>query len=136
VLALATAGCVVASQYMTTLEVPQPLATDPSAATVVFAPSGYGGGLKKMILDDKGRFLGESWGKTYFAVKVPPGEHTFIEAAGQAYFAAHVDEVSDVVRKGVANYATYQGDELERRTMLPGDGVPAPVQPVQPAQPR
>lgn len=73
------AGCAMQSPYMIKLETPQPVATDPAMATVVFIrPSSYGGRIKTIILDEKGRFLGESWGKTYFAVRVPPGEHTFI----------------------------------------------------------
>jgi hypothetical protein len=31
-----------------------------------------------VIVDEKGRFLGETWGATYFVAKVAPGEHTFI----------------------------------------------------------
>lgn len=179
------AGCGVSSPYMTKLEVARAVVANPSAATVVFVrPSGYGGRQKVVILDERGRFLGECWGKTHFAVAVPPGEHTFIawsegtpalhatlepgkiyyvevgfvigfwsgrarlfavgpqrqqwrdivhwiedtemlvpnEPAGQAYVDERGDK-EDVVQKGLANYAGYEGEERERRTLLPSDGV-------------
>jgi hypothetical protein len=78
-LSVLMAGCGIHSDYMKEVESPSAAAVDPAAATVVFVrPSGYGKALKTVILDEHGRFLGESWGKTYFSVKVPPGEHTFI----------------------------------------------------------
>lgn len=189
VLLVAATGCGTSSKYMTTLKAPQPLAADASAATVVFIrPSGYGGGQKNVIMDEKGRFLGESWGWTYFAVKVPPGEHTFVswtegtpalkatlapgkvyyvevgatmgawsarmrlfaigpqrkqwaelpewlgkatmlvpnEPAGQAYLQSR-DDTMEVVGKGLKNYSEYEGEERELRTLVAGDGVPAPV---------
>lgn len=79
VLGLATVGCTVSSPYMEALAAPQPIAADAGTATVVFLrPTSYAGRLKHMILDHKGRFLGESWGETYFSVKMPPGQYTFI----------------------------------------------------------
>lgn len=79
VFAAATAGCGMSSPYMTRLEGPVAIAADPGTATVVFIrPSGYAGGIKRIILDGQGRFLGECWGQTYFAVRMPPGEHLFI----------------------------------------------------------
>jgi hypothetical protein len=187
---LATSACSVSSQYMTKLEVPQPIPVDPNAATVVFVrPSGYGGRIKTVILDNAGRFLGESWGKTYFATREPPGEHIFVawsegtpalkamleagkvyyveigaiigvwslrtrlfavgpqrqqwaslaewlenstmlvpdEAAGQAYAQSKADNVQEVIQKGLSNYAEYNDEDRQKRTLLPSDGVPAPV---------
>jgi hypothetical protein len=40
-------------------------------------PSGWAGGAKITVLDQNGRFLGESWGETYYAVRMPPGQYTF-----------------------------------------------------------
>lgn len=188
-LSLATLGCGVSSKYMTKLEVPQAVAVDPATATVVFIrPSSYGGGAKHVILDSKGRFLGECWGETYFVVKVPAGEHMFIswgegtpalkatveagkvyyvevgvtmgawsararlfamgpqrenwaelpewlqnstmlapnEAAGQAYVQGDED-TAEVIQKGVKNYAEYDAEAIQKRTLLAADGVPAPV---------
>jgi hypothetical protein len=69
----------VSSPYMEVLAAPQAIAADAGTATVVFLrPTGYAGRLKHMILDQKGRFLGECWGETYFSVKMPPGQYTFI----------------------------------------------------------
>ncbi len=78
-LGLATVGCTVSSPYMEVLAAPQAIAADAGTATVVFLrPTGYAGRLKHMILDHKGRFLGECWGETYFSVKMPPGQYTFV----------------------------------------------------------
>lgn len=90
---LAALGCTVSSPYMETLAAPQPIAVEPGSATVVFVrPTGYAGRAKHMILDEKGRFLGECWGETYFPVKVPPGQHTFISwSEGTPALQASVD---------------------------------------------
>jgi hypothetical protein len=188
-LTLTTFGCGVSSKYMTTLEVPQVVAVDPAVATVVFIrPSSYGGRVQHVIVDSKGRFLGECWGETYFVVKVPPGEHMFIswgegtpalkatveagkvyyvevgvtmgawsararlfamgpqreswaelpqwlkestmlvpnEPAGQAYLQGR-DDTGEVIQKGVKNYAEYDAEAIQKRTLLAADGVPAPV---------
>ena len=99
-LALTTAGCFSASSdYMRPVASPQSVKPVADQATVVFVrPSGFGGALKQTILDGKGQFLGDSLPSSRFAVKMPPGEHTFIVwaentnavkanlAAGKVYF--------------------------------------------------
>lgn len=48
------------------------------AATVIFVrPSFYAAAVKVLVVDEKGRFLGESIAESYFPVKVPAGEHKF-----------------------------------------------------------
>lgn len=48
-------------------------------ATVVFLrPKYYASSVKVTIIDGKGRYLGESLPESYFAVKMPPGEHVLI----------------------------------------------------------
>jgi hypothetical protein len=79
VFAFSSLGCSISSEYMTKLQVPQAVTVDPAAATVVFIrPSGFAGRAQHIIMDHNARFLGECWGETYFAVKMPPGEYTFI----------------------------------------------------------
>lgn len=98
VIATSAMGCSATSKYMTPAG-HAPIAGAPDAATVVFVrPSGYAGNIRATILDNKGRFLGDSLPSSYFAVKVPPGEHVFISwaentgalranlAAGKIYF--------------------------------------------------
>jgi hypothetical protein len=81
VLALAVlfaGGCTIESMYMAKA-VPRAVAANPGVATVVFVrPSNYAGRLRTVIMDQSGRFLGECWGKTYFAVTMPPGHYQFI----------------------------------------------------------
>jgi hypothetical protein len=49
------------------------------AATVVFVrPSVLGGAARVTLIDGKGRFLGDTLPGTYFAVKMPPGDHVFV----------------------------------------------------------
>jgi len=70
-------GCSAHSDYMHAGTPPAPPTAD--AATVVFIrPSGYGGGQRMTVLDADGRFLGDSLPKSYFTVKVTPGEHVFV----------------------------------------------------------
>jgi hypothetical protein len=58
---------------------PQALRATPDSAVVVFVrPSGFARAMGSTILDGRGRFLGDSLPETYFAVRVPPGEHIFI----------------------------------------------------------
>jgi hypothetical protein len=84
---------------MEALTAPQPIAADAGNATVVFVrPTSYAGRVKHIVMDQKGRFLGECWGETYFSVKMPPGQYTFISwsegtpalqatlAAGKVYY--------------------------------------------------
>jgi hypothetical protein len=82
VLASCLFGCSVSSEYMQQQIPPLPLSAVPDKATVVFIrPSGYGGRMKTVILDEHGRFLGEDWGETYFSVQVPAGDHVFLSWA-------------------------------------------------------
>jgi len=99
-LGLSAAGCFSASsEYMRPVASPQSVKPVADQATVVFVrPSSFGGALKQTILDGKGQFLGDALPSSRFAVKVPPGEHTFIVwaentnavraklAAGKVYF--------------------------------------------------
>lgn len=39
-------------------------------------------------------------------------------------FAQEKDRMSEVIQKGIANYAGYDGEQREKRTLLPTDGVP------------
>ena len=75
---LGASGCAASSQFMA----PSPRATIAAtgdAATVVFVrPAYYASSVKVHIIDGKGRFLGDSTPESYFTVKVPAGEHTFI----------------------------------------------------------
>jgi len=95
---LAAAGCTGTSPYMTPAS-HGPVEAAADSATVVFVrPSEFGGADRVKIIDGKGRFLGESMPETYFATKVPPGEHLFIAwgeltsvvkanvAAGRVYY--------------------------------------------------
>lgn len=77
-LAIASTGCTASSKYM--LQAPKgPIERSAEMATVVFVrPSSYASAMRTTILDARGRFLGDSLGSSYFAVKVPPGEHVFI----------------------------------------------------------
>jgi hypothetical protein len=78
-LALVAGGCTVESRYMAKVESPHAVGPNSATATVVFVrPSNYAGRLRTVIMDQSGRFLGECWGKTYFAVTMPPGHYQFI----------------------------------------------------------
>ena len=188
--ALSSLGCTVTSQYMTTLPASQSIVVDPAAATVVFLrPSGYAGSVKHIIMDQNGRFLGENWGWTYFAVKMPPGQYTFVawsegtpalqavveagkvyyvevsivmggwsprsrlfalgpraehwnelpawlarsemlvpnEASGQAELAERGAETNVVVAKGLRNWANYDAEARDKRSLTPADGLSVPV---------
>ena len=75
---LASLGCHGSSEFMRPVT-PAAIAPAPDAATVVFVrPSGYAGGIVTTIVDEHGRFLGDSEAESYFQVKVPPGEHMFV----------------------------------------------------------
>lgn len=92
-------GCTGTSPYMAPAA-HSAIETAPEMATVVFArPSEMGGGAARVtILDGKGRFLGDTLPGTYFAVRMPAGEHMFLSwgesvspvkatvAAGKVYF--------------------------------------------------
>ncbi len=77
--ALGAAGCSASSEHMRPVVPGRPTSPVPGEATVVFVrPSGFGAALKQTILDGKGRFLGEALPSSRFAVRMPPGEHTFV----------------------------------------------------------
>lgn len=71
-------GCVIKAPHM------RPAASgaispDPAAATVVFVRhSILGSAITSVIATTQGRFLGESQAKSYFAAKLPPGEHLLV----------------------------------------------------------
>jgi hypothetical protein len=73
-------GCTATSKYMAKALEPVPaLAPAPGVATVAFMrPSSIGGMIKFMIIDQNGRFVGESTAGASFAVALPPGEYLFI----------------------------------------------------------
>ena len=96
----ALGGCNTGTSPYMTAAPPSPtadVATD--TATVVFVrPSQFGGADRVTIMDGKGRFLGDTLPGTYFAVKMPAGEHVFVSwgentsaikatvAAGKTYY--------------------------------------------------
>jgi len=81
-LTVSVAACTATSDYMVQPRVPVALVAPPNAALVVFLrPSGYGRSVATTILDDDGRFLGDSIGETQFAVALPPGKHVFLSWA-------------------------------------------------------
>jgi hypothetical protein len=81
-LLLGATGCAATSEYMFEIQNPRVIAATPTTATVVFLrPSGWAAGIKTLIFDGRGRFLGESLPKSHFAVSVPPGQHLFISWA-------------------------------------------------------
>lgn len=97
-LALAALGCTGTSPYMAPAPRGGVAAAEDSATVVFVRPSQFGGADRVTILDGKGRFLGETMPASYFAAKVPAGEHLFISwgentsavkatvAAGKVYF--------------------------------------------------
>lgn len=57
-----------------------PLAIQPEndRATVVFVrPSSFGAAIKPTIVDERGRFMGDAEGNTFFVSQVEPGPHLF-----------------------------------------------------------
>lgn len=72
-------------------DAPIPLRAD--AATVVFVrPSSEADALLPIVLDEQGRFLGQSLPSSYFAATVPPGEHVLIVCNdGAAALRARLD---------------------------------------------
>jgi len=71
-------GCTGTSPYMTPASRGGIEAAQDSATVVFVRSSAYGGADRIVIMDGKGRFLGETMPKTYFATKMPPGEHVFL----------------------------------------------------------
>lgn len=98
VVALAALGCTGTSPYMAPASHGGVEATQDTATVVFVRPSEFGGADRVTIIDGKGRFLGETMPASYFATKVPAGEHLFISwgentsavkatvAAGKVYY--------------------------------------------------
>ena len=75
-------GCRATSPYMKPLAGPPNLQAAADKALVVFArPSGSNGGIVFTVLDEQGKFVGDSAPKTVFVVPVEPGRHIFISWA-------------------------------------------------------
>lgn len=184
-------ACTVSSKFMTNLEAPEPVPVSATQATVVFLrPSSFGYAQKVLLLDQDGRFLGDSWGWATHAVQMPPGHYTFVSwtegthalqadlAAGRVYYVhlslgmgawrgrlhlmamspdrpdwaeipgwlaesrmtkikpegqkycdEHRDGVKTAIEKGLKTFGEYSPEEKAERTLRPGDGVPAPIEP-------
>jgi hypothetical protein len=72
-------GCAASSDYMRPTLTPPDAAPPPGAASVVFVrPSGFASSVVMTILDDHGRFLGDSTASSCFAVAMAPGPHVLI----------------------------------------------------------
>ena len=81
-LALAATGCTATSPYMHEVLAPQAPVKAADKATVVFVrPSGFGSGIRVTLLDDKGKFLGDSLPSSHFSRQIDPGKHLFISWA-------------------------------------------------------
>src|SRR5262249_19140836 len=77
--ALALLGCSASSKYMIEPHGLVNLQPPFDKAVVVFVrPSGFARAMSTTILEDNGRFLGDSLPESYFAVLEPPGPHVFI----------------------------------------------------------
>jgi hypothetical protein len=113
---IAVTGCgPVPSYYMKRQQVAQRVETSSETATVVFLrPTGGLAGLEAPVLDAAGALLGTNCVKSYFALQVPPGEHTFhmidgaaalkaTVAAGRIYFV----EVSPIGWMGIFIYRLF-----------------------------
>jgi len=95
VLVLSLTCCASSSPYMAKADAAHAVTVDAAAATVVFIrPSGDEPGVRHLILDEKGRFLGLSSSEAYFPVKVPPGEHTFMSYVDGNTFGSGADRRS------------------------------------------
>jgi hypothetical protein len=69
-------GCSASSAYMLPVKSPTPLAPPPNRALLVFLrPSSFGGAIRFRVIDDQGRFLGDSLPSVHFAVPMDPGTH-------------------------------------------------------------
>lgn len=74
-----TTGCTATSDYMRPTLLPLDAPPPPGTAGVVFIrPSGWAPGVLMTILDDQGRFIGDSSAGSCFATPVPAGKHLFI----------------------------------------------------------
>jgi len=72
-------GCASAARNMVEIKPPQRLVAPADAALVVFVrPSKFAFGIAANIIDEQGRFLGDTPAKGHFAAVVPPGRHMFV----------------------------------------------------------
>jgi hypothetical protein len=75
----ASSGCASAARYMTEVKPPQRLTAPPGSALVIFVrPSKLAFAISANIIDEQGRFLGDTPAKGYFAAALPPGRHMFV----------------------------------------------------------
>jgi hypothetical protein len=81
-LLLLAAGCGASNasgRYMAEMTPPRPLVPPADAALVVFVrPSAYAFGIGANVLDERGRFLGDSTARGHFVAVMPPGKHMFV----------------------------------------------------------
>lgn len=78
-LLLVSTGCTATSDYMRPTLVPLDAPPPPGTASVVFVrPSGWASSVVMTIMDDQGRFIGDSTAGSCFATPVPAGKHLFI----------------------------------------------------------
>jgi hypothetical protein len=76
---LLLSGCASSARYMTEVIPPRPFSCPPDAAMVIFVrPSKFAWAVSANILDERGRFLGDSPAKGHFSTVVPPGRHMFV----------------------------------------------------------
>jgi hypothetical protein len=89
---VALTGCTATSKYMTPVPSPAPpLAPTPGMAEVVFLrPSGLGSAILFTIVDQNGRFVGDSTAGAHFVTLLPPGEYLFI-AEGENTAVMHAN---------------------------------------------
>jgi len=96
--AVLATGCMATPRFMRETA-NHPPTSDPQGAVVVFVrPSSYGAQSIFRIMNGAGVFVGDSRASSWFAVRMPPGKHTFIGvgentapmvanlAAGRIYF--------------------------------------------------
>ena len=77
--AVAGAGCASSVRNMAEVTPAQRLVAPGDQALVVFVrPSKYAYGVSANILDEQGRFLGDTPAKGHFAVALPPGRHMLV----------------------------------------------------------
>jgi hypothetical protein len=75
----AALGCVASSNYMTEVAPAHPVVGVSDKATVVFLrPSAGARALTTTLLDEGGKYLGDSLPESHFITWLSPGEHTFI----------------------------------------------------------
>jgi hypothetical protein len=122
---VALSGCAGSSRFMTKVAPgAPPVAPVPGQATIVFVrDSGLAFAVNFAILDQSGRFYGESVAKSNFAVRVP---------AGRFFFLARAFENADIVR------ATVEPGRLYFIRVIPKFGVilaRVTLDPIKPTEP-